>query len=79
MTTGNGRGAAGGGGVWRGVWTEGGGGGASPMLGCVCVEKWRIWVSFRLQMNEMNDNVWLKIGVKSVVSLYMGKLFEIII
>ena len=39
----------------------------------VCVEKRRILVPFRLQVNEMNE----KMGVKFAVQLYMGRIFEI--
>ena len=41
----------------------GGGGGYLPCLD-VCVEKGRIWVPFQFQVNEMNEKMSVKMGVK---------------
>ena len=41
----------------------------------VCVEKWRIWVPFGLQVNEMNEKMSFKMGVKFAALFYMGGNF----
>ena len=38
----------------------------------VCVQKGRKWVLFRLQLNEMNEKMSFKMGVKFGASFYMG-------
>ena len=37
----------------------------------MCVEKLRIWVPFLLQMNEMNEKMSFKMGVKFAVPFFM--------
>ena len=56
-----------------------GGGGATWYQPClyVCVEKGRIWVPFQLQVNEMNEKMSFKMGVKFAVPFFMGRTFKI--
>ena len=54
------------------------GGGATWFESCsyVCVcPKLKELVLFRLQVNEMNENMSFKMSVKFAASLYMGKNF----
>ena len=41
----------------------------------MCVEKQRIWVPFRLQVNEMNEKMSFKMGVKFAVPLHLDSIF----
>ena len=41
----------------------------------MCVEKQRIWVPFRLQVNEMNEKMSFKMGVKFAVPLDLDSIF----
>ena len=41
----------------------------------MCVEKWRIWVPFWLQVNEMNESTSFNMGVKSAALFHMCIFF----
>ena len=41
---------------------------------CLC-PKGRKWVLFRLQVNEMNEKMSFKMGVKFAASFYLGKSY----
>ena len=42
----------------------------------MCVQKRRIWVPLRLQVNEMNEKISFKMGVKFAVPVYMDRVFQ---
>ena len=57
-----------------GVCLTGGGGLVFIMPVCLC-PKGRKWVLFRLQVNEMNEKLSFKMGVKFAASFYLGKSY----
>ena len=56
---------------------QGGGGGATwyQPCPCVCVQKWRIGVPYQLIVDDMNEKMLFRMGVKSAVLFYMDRTF----